>query len=299
MEGRKEKENAELNKSYNLMYAQMKSALYKILGTKTMMRMKDAKVNLPFYVRMRPLGKYNPGMFFFVFSPYTEHPGLSDRLKPLVTCYNFAKRFGCQFRIVFKYPFALEDYLVPNKVNWVADYGDLHYSIGHTSFFSERKILTEDSWKKVCLKPDREYHCYNYAGNWQPEVYPDTGYSWYDLYSELFKPGEKLQERLDACPFKPKTYIAVHIRFVNALDNFEKATCYDNPLQSEEQKRELIGRCKKGIMDIKRMNGDSEILVFSDSKRFLQSLDDIPVHTLTGGVMQSPTFLFQISGRPS
>lgn len=264
------------------MYNIIKTLLYRIFGLKVMTRMKNLNVNRHYYKRMRFSKQYDADTFYFVFSPYTDHPGLSDRLKPLVTCYNFAKRYGYKFRIVFKQPFALEDYIVPNKVDWVADFSDLHYSIGHTLFFNERNIQSEDAWKEVHLKPGKEYHCYNYIGNWQPKVFPDTGYQWSDLFNELFRPCGELQARLEAYPFKPKTYVAVHLRFVNALDFFENPSCYDNPIGDEKSKLELIDRCKKGIMEIMRKNDNCDVLVFSDSSRFLNSLADIPVHVLGG-----------------
>lgn len=265
-----------------MLYHELKNIFYHILGTKCMGRLKDFKVNLPFLKKMKFSKAYDENTFYFVISPYTKHPGLSDRLKAIVTCYNLAKKYGYNFKIVFKQPFALEDFLVPNKVDWIADFNDLHYSIGHTKFFSERKILDGDSWKHVRLTPGKEYHCYNYVGNWEPRIYPDTGLAWSELYHELFKPCGELEELLDSFPYKEKAYIAVHLRFVNALDNFEEPSCYNNPLPDEQSKRNLIERCKEGIMEIKRRNGNCDVLVFSDSKRFLDELNDIPVHTLGG-----------------
>ena len=46
-------------------------------------------------------------------------------MKAIIDCYNIAKMNGYQFRIVFKIPFRLEDYLLPNEVEWVADDADL------------------------------------------------------------------------------------------------------------------------------------------------------------------------------
>lgn len=67
---------------------------------------------------------------------------------------------------------------------------------------------------------------------------------------------------------------------MNALDNFEEVSCYDNTLQSEEAKQQLIERCKEGIMRIRHRHGDMPVMVFSDSKRFLDSLTDLPVIVL-------------------
>lgn len=251
-----------------------------VIGERSMVKLKNLRNNIPFLKKMRFSNRYSPNTLFFVISPYNEQEGLSDRFKGIVTCYYYAKKFGYQLKIVFKTPFVLEDYVLPNKVDWVAGYEDLHYSIGHTRFFDESNIFYMEDFTRVRLKPGKEYHCYN-IGNRQPDVYPG-GYAWGELYNELFKPSESLRKWLDSYPFKEKQYIAVHIRFVNVLEEFERPTIYSTPLETEEEKQRLIARCKVGVMDLKRMNGDCEVLVFSDSKRFLSSLDDIPVHVLGG-----------------
>ena len=57
-------------------------------------------------------------------------------------------------------------------------------------------------------------------------------------------------------------------------------TCWDNALRTEEEKVALINRCKQGLLKIKEENAGCRVLVFSDSKRFLDSLEDIPVEVL-------------------
>lgn len=254
----------------------------RVFGLRFTVRLKNFRNDLPFIKKMRLSSEFAPDTLFFVISPYNDQEGLSDRLKGIVTCYNYAKEFGYHLRIVFKTPFVLEDYIVPNKVDWVAGYEDLHYSIGHTRFFDESNILYMGDFTRVKLKPGKEYHCYN-IGNRQPDVYPGTGYEWGQLYNELFKPSDALEKRLNSYSFKEKEYVAVHLRFVNALDSFERPTIYSTPLNSEEEKQHLIARCKRGIMDIKHRNNGCEVLVFSDSQRFLCSLGDMPVNVLGGG----------------
>lgn len=71
----------------------------------------------------------------------------------------------------------------------------------------------------------------------------------------------------------------MHIRFVNALEQFEK-TFFDNHLKEQKQLDALIERCKAGIKNIIDENRETPVYVFSDSKVFLNSLEDLPVHTL-------------------
>ncbi len=245
------------------------------------LRLKSLRCNLPYLRRMTIGGAHAQDVFFFVIAPDIKHPGLADRLKAIIDCYNIAKLNGYQFRIVFKIPFRLEDYLAPNTVEWVAGPEDLKYSIGGTRFFNELNFLTEDSWKgHTRLAAGKEYHCYSYVGNRQPRVFPESGYDWSKLYHELFRPAPRLQQAIDACGYPEHSYVAGHLRFVNALEHFEEVTCCDNALRTDEEKEGLIRRCKQGLMRIRRENGDCRILVFSDSKRFLDSLSDIPVEVL-------------------
>lgn len=242
--------------------------------------LKNLRRNLPYVLKLK-VGGYDKNVFYFVIAPGIKHPGLADRMKAIVDCYNIAKLNGYQFRVVFKIPFRLEDYLLPNEVEWVADYTNLHYSLMGTKFFNELNFLKEDSWKgRTRLKKDKEYHCYSYVGNRQPKVFPESGYEWSKLYAELFRPSPRLQAAIDACGFEEHSYVAVHLRFVNALENFEEVTCWDNALRTEEEKVALIERCKYGLLHIKAENEGCRVLVFSDSKRFLDSLDDMPVEVL-------------------
>lgn len=246
------------------------------------LRLRVLKRNLPFALKRRPFAGHAKNEFFFVIAPGLKHPGLADRLKAIIDCYNIAKLNGYRFRIVFKSPYPLEDYLQPAVCNWQADFSDLHYSVCGTRFFNEMYFLREDSWHgRTALAKDKEYHCYSYVGNRQPKVFPESGYAWSDLYRELFMPSARLQQAIDACGYTEKSYVAVHLRFVNALEHFEAVTCYDNALHTEQEKLDLIARCKQGLMRIKAESEGCSVLVFSDSKRFLDSLDDIPVEVLS------------------
>lgn len=209
--------------------------------------------------------------------PRRKHPGLADRLKAIIAAYNQAKLHGLKFKIVYKIPFALENYLLPtsDRNNWIANYDDLEYSIRDTRFVDESR-----DWK-FHPKKGKQYHCYNYTGDISPKIFKDSGYEWSALFSELFTPCDEIRLAMAKTGLERKTYNAVHLRFVNALDNFE-AGHYNN-LQTEEEKLALITRCKggvKNIIDKSKKEGIDKVVVFSDSKRFLNSLSDLPVIVL-------------------
>ena len=108
---------------------------------------------------------------------------------------------------------------------------------------------------------------------------PDSGEKWCNLFQELFAPSKKLQRAYDELNIKPRSYISVHIRFVNALEHFEN-TFFNNHLKSQEERDKLIRRCRNGIKTIINEYKDTPIYVFSDSKVFLSEISDLPVLTL-------------------
>ena len=101
------------------------------------MDVKFLKRNCSYLPKFRLNATYSKGAFVFVIDPKYKHPGLADKLKGIIACYNLAKKNGYTFYIFYKHPFCLEKYLLPNQVNWVKDFDDLNYSIGHAVFYNE------------------------------------------------------------------------------------------------------------------------------------------------------------------
>ncbi len=206
--------------------------------------------------------------FYFVIDPQLKHPGLADILKAIVSCYYIAKANQYKFKLIFKSPFRLEDYFTENKTRWIADFEDLEYSIQSTKFynFTGNKI--------PILEKGKQYHCYNYVGVdifWHEK---DHIKMWYNLFTELFKPTNLLIEGIKGTGFFNKDYVTIHLRFVNLLDSFEKGT---KTHLTQEQKDTLISKCKNEIKQICNMHANLPIIILSDSKTFLNKLNDMPV----------------------
>ena len=212
-------------------------------------------------------------VYYCVFEKNKKHAGLADRLKSVILQYNVAKANGYQFKLLWETPFKLTDYFEP-KYDWSCSFDDLEYSVLDT------KIISEVSWHKIGhLVPNKQYHCYRYAGNILPRVFEDTGYKWCDLFNELFTPSEKLLNAYNVIGIRQKSYVAVHLRFVNALEQFEN-TYFNNHIETQEERDNLILRCKTAIANIVDENEGLDVYVFSDSKFFLNSLSDMQVKTL-------------------
>jgi hypothetical protein len=66
---------------------------------------------------------------YFIIDSSLKHGGLTDRFKGIVGCYYIAKINGFDFKIIYETPFHLNDYLDVNEHNWLAERGDLSYSV--------------------------------------------------------------------------------------------------------------------------------------------------------------------------
>ena len=211
------------------------------------------------------------------FNLILDVPPVEQGIRQFWTLTNQAKLNNLNFKIVYKEPFKLEDYLKPASIkhNWIADYKDLEYSIQYTRFVNENKKFSLHASK------NKQYHCYNYTGDICPRIFSDSGFKWNSLFSELFVPNDEIKLAIMQTGLKRKEYNAIHLRFVNALENFEKG--YYNNLKTEAEKLQLISRCKTAIRDVckySEQEGINTVVVFSDSERFLSSLSDVPVLTL-------------------
>lgn len=233
-------------------------------------------IDLRFFVRnlflaknLRLIRASKKNMFVFIIDPMLKHPGLADRIKAIVNSYNIAKHNKYQYKLFFNTPFDLKQYLQPNLVDWIINREEIEQSIFDTSF------INEVSWRhNIKLKKDKQYHCYNYTGNLIPEFFIDTGYNWSSLFGELFSPSALLQEEIERVGLEKGCYISVHLRFVNALESFEQS--YVHCQLSDDEKGKLIERCRNGINKIVKEN-DEQVVVFSDSVYFLNSIQDMPI----------------------
>lgn len=149
----------------------------------------------------------------------------------------------------------------------------MEYSLYDTRFYNEV------SWRDNSrLKTGKQYHCYNYSGNLIPEVFTDTGENWSSLFDELFMPSKPLQDEIEQIGLEKGRYVSVHLRFVNALENFEQSSLHFQ--LKDFEKKQLIDRCRKGIQKLIEER-DEQIVVFSDSKVFLDAIQDMPIKTLS------------------
>jgi hypothetical protein len=216
---------------------------------------------------------------FFIIDSKNEHPGLTDRLKPTIFISYIARLNDFGFKIIFDHPFLLSDFLNENEINWKATYEDLSFSVKNS------RIIAYDGNKKIPLldKRIKQYHIYIYnEGNlFLKNNILNWTILWGGIFNSLFKPSVSLTTEIKNTNFEKGNYIAVHFRFVNALDSFEQG--YFNSLNHSDGEK-LIERCLKMLFKLKEESEGREILIFSDSQRFIGIAKENGFSTLSGKI---------------
>jgi len=214
---------------------------------------------------------------YFIIDPHISHPGLCDRYKAIVGCFYIALKNGFDFKIIFDSPFKLDDYLDINDYDWKADWTDLSFSLRNS------RVIPYNGGGKIprLNKAIKQYHVYSYIGYDILETNHIDNYRliWGNLFNRLFIPKDFLSRIIEESGFKQNDYVAVHLRFVNALERFEENQF--NVL-SEDKKENLINRCLDGIKRVINDNKGKKIVVFSDSRVFLSRVGELPVYVLDG-----------------
>lgn len=222
--------------------------------------------NLSYLKHFRFCKVKKTNIFYFVIDPkFKHHPGLADRLKAILGCYYIAKSNGYQFKIIDLMD-NLPSYLVPSKVNWIADTSELQYSIQSTKLIAYSASACKINCK---LKKNKQYQCHIYRGD---DLFFQNGEEYekpfFTLFNEMFKPSVKIIKLLESVSLAEKQYNAIHVRFVNALGTFESSRY---PTLSKEKANKLVTDCIEAIK--KKIHTDKNpIVVFSDSKYFLEQV---------------------------
>lgn len=216
---------------------------------------------------------------FFIIDPHQRHPGFADRLKVFCCIDYIAEQNGYDFKLVLDDDFPLERYLEPNETDWRGRHEMLSHSrkdvrlIAYNGGKADIPVLKKD----IC-----QYHIYNYIGL---DVLRRTQgdqwrHAWNKQFHHLFRPTEYLNSLLSQYEdYPPKSYVAVHIRFVNALDQIEEG--FYNKLDATGQ-QQLVENCLDALNYLQR-NYQQPLLVFSDSERFLKIAHEHGYQRIEGG----------------
>ena len=239
------------------------------------------------YYQIAPSLKSLEPCVVFTCNGFTWSGGLADRIKGIISTYDWCQQNGRTFKINFCEPFRLEDYLVPNKYDWLPN--DVAYK-------------AQNVLPRICLREPRtgKYLAPKWDSlfpKWmnqnvndesiQYHLYTNMFLSYYDFpkrFHELFKPCERLQKEIDfhlqniGAP-----YISISFRFTTLLGDF--TDCTGAPLPEDEQK-DLIERSLNVVHEIaSHAPVHDKILITADSEKFLSRVQDVRnVYVIPGKV---------------
>lgn len=242
------------------------------------------------YIRryLWPLPKFHREIVVMVDGP--GHGGLTDRMRNILSVYDFCKSNNMPFRIFYSYPCDLRLILQPNEYNWSIDKSEISFS----KYDSKEEFLWVDVMLSKTGRKDIINQCHIKILNdivtnnskTQFHIHGNCFLSeghYKSLFNELFKPSHIFSERLlMVTSTLPNYYEAVVFRFQNLFGDFNE---YDFPVLLANQQQELIRKCRDKISELYYGGyfSTQEILITSDSIIFLQAISHLPfVRVITG-----------------
>ncbi len=195
-----------------------------------------------------------------------KHGGIADRIKGMVSLYTYCKKHDIPFKIYFRNPFNLEDYLLPNEYDWRIDENSLTYNKKQSKAIvikpskKNNRKHTDHIMRGLHTK-EMQYHLYCNAS--------------YDLttfaqdFHELFRPTVHVMENISRNLSEiGGEYVSISFRFMQLLGDFKDI--WGDTL-SEPDQEALISECLDAVEYVKSMNPEArKILVTADSMKFLE-----------------------------
>lgn len=212
----------------------------------------------------------------FVNNGWIWHAGLCDRLRAIVTVYDWCKDHDKIFKIHFVHPFTLQDYLMPNQYDWLIESENVVYdlqqsvpmqmiygtSVERLRLNGKLYPLAEQWMENRMLNEKRQIHLYT-------NLFTSKTFGHFSKsFNELFRPVPRLQKLIDGHLTNiGGKYISISFRFTTLLGDF--TDCTGTPLPTAER-IELIERSLEAINTISRQApAHDRILVTADSETFL------------------------------
>lgn len=218
----------------------------------------------------------------FYMDPNRKYPGFVDILKAIIGSFYIAKVNGYKLKIHFETPFQLTKYLSPaNETNdWILS---VHERTGVDKLNISTGLLNYYGIGKIPQLTKARYQVRNFIG-WnilQRNKMVGWEKKWHELYHELFQPSDYLRENIAKFEIKENEYIAIHIRFVNALELAEPD--FPQIPLNDDEKESLISSCISKIKELESTES-CKAVVFSDSNYFLGRCREMDILVLEGNV---------------
>ena len=290
-----ENTESDIKEAANYLYDRVMINLDKLKNTK------DEHLTLRFKVIQNQLIKYlespkSEKKIIFIMNStemaFSKTAGLADKLRGVVSVYKIAKELGIDFFLLWDYPVDIKNYLIPNTYNWMIKEEDIiiyklensftvnpNKSIFYnfSTYFGKFDIESlKDNFKYLLQKWDQIHTFTN-------QIY-FTNEEFGGLFNELFKPTNELQANINHhLSQMDNQFISATFRFRSLLGDFVEGVDLSLPVIEQEK---LIDRCIKHLINLHESNIEKQILVTSDSIRFLEKIKNYDfVYVIPGTVV--------------
>jgi hypothetical protein bacD2_03092 len=251
---------------------------YKVYKNKRNIKRRSDRILGQYYSPKNPKIGVSEHTLIAMLDGKTVHGGLADRFRGILSIYELCRQKGVPFKIYFRSPFTLENYLIPNEYDWRVSDEEMSYNSNEAtpSFLIDGGQETEEYLINIInSKRKRQEHIYSNT----PSVFKNGNYS--ILFNELFKANDKLDAEIlkykkDLSPHD----ISISTRFMNLLGDFNER---DSLQLSEDEQSRLINACVAQIVILHNEYPDHRVFVASDSYKFLCSADKLDYVTISGG----------------
>lgn len=207
--------------------------------------------------------------------------GLADRFKGILSLYAISEELGYDFRICFTSPFTLSNYLVPA--------GEHDWRISPDELYREdAAMLVLENTEDSDYQTRRQYAWLRRRleeGPAEMHVITNSNYAYsldYSaLFRRLFRPSPTLEAALEAEGQRLGRYVSVSARFLSMLGDFRETGA--NVALPEAEAENLMAHCISEIERLHERHPEHNILVGTDSMRFLERASRLPYVRIVEG----------------
>lgn len=221
----------------------------------------------------------NDGYFsgvIIMFDGKAAQPGLADCLRGIASVYYICKTNNIPFKVYYKHPFDLSDYLVPNKYDWTISDEEITYSknkaypvvcTSYNAIFGESNPILQKEYllKKLKNVNSKQIHLYTNTFCYDEHFH--------EMFNELFCISDKLKKQIDYnLECLEGKYISASFRFATLLGDLKDT--FGTPLPNEEREQ-LMQCCINAIEELHKNNPEyKRILVTTDSVSFVNKIQE-------------------------